>query len=269
MTEIKDYRSRFGFDTTPFTRELAVTDHFKIPAHEEAARHLRQAVEERMSAALIAPAGSGKTTLLRTLAARLSQSRYHQAYLKVNDLSKRDFCRELSGVFGLQPSGTYPCLLRRLQDRFSKGFGEEGMRWVLILDEAHDFRPEVLSMLRILTNFEMDSKLVVSLVLAGQGGLHQLLNRETLRDVAGRLAHRAHLELLAAAQVQEYIRHRCAIAGVHEAPFDAEALTALYELARGNMRATDQLAYKALLVAHEADMNRVNTNHVVKARGML
>ena len=44
------------------------------------------------------------------------------------------------------------CLLRRLQERFSKEFGEEGMRWVLILDEAHDFRPEVLSMLRILTN---------------------------------------------------------------------------------------------------------------------
>jgi type II secretory pathway predicted ATPase ExeA len=181
MNEIKDYRSRFGFRTPPFTREIAVADHFKIPAHEEIARHLRQAIEERMSAALIGPAGCGKTTLIRALSANLSQSRYTHAYLKVNDLSKRDFCRELSRIFGLQPSGTYPSLLRRLQERFSKGFCEEGMRWVLILDEAHDFRAEVLSMLRILTNFEMDSKLVVSLLLAGQYGLDQLLNQEVLR----------------------------------------------------------------------------------------
>ena len=45
---------------------------------------------------------------------------------------------------------------------------QESLRPVIILDEAHDMRPEVLAILRVLTNFEMDSKLVVSIVLAGQ-----------------------------------------------------------------------------------------------------
>jgi type II secretory pathway predicted ATPase ExeA len=269
MNEIQDYRSRFGFRKTPFTREIGVADHFKIPAHEQTTRHLYQAIEERMSAALIGPAGCGKTTLIRGLSAELSQSRYTCAYLKVNDLSKRDFCRELSSVFGLAPSGTYPSLLRRIQERFSKGFCEEGMRWVLILDEAHDFRPEVLGILRILTNFEMDSKLVVSLILAGQRGLDHLLSREMLRDVAGRLAHRARLELLSPRQVEDYVQHRCAVAGATQTPFDADALTALHDLTHGNLRAIDQLAYKALLVAHEAGAECVNTNHITKARGML
>jgi type II secretory pathway predicted ATPase ExeA len=88
-------------------------------------------------------------------------------------------------------------------------------------------------------------------------------------DVAGRLAHRARFELLSASQVEDYVRHRCAIAGATQAPFDADALTALHDLTRGNLRATDRLAHKALLLAHEAGAERVNTNHITKARGML
>ena len=37
-----------------------------------------------------------------------------------------------------------------------------------MLDEAHDIRPDVLGILRVLTNFKWDSRLVVSFVLANQ-----------------------------------------------------------------------------------------------------
>lgn len=269
MSEIKDFRSRFGFSTTPFTRELPVQDRFRVSANEQTLHHLARAVEERMSAALIAPSGSGKTLLLRALLDKLPESRYRHTYLKVVDLSKRDFCRELSRALDLEPAGNYPTLVRRLQERLSQSYYQEGMRWVIIVDEAHDFRPDVLGILRILTNFKMDSCLVVSLILAGRPALANRLNRNELRDVAERLAHRGCLELLSVTDSEQYVRHRCAIAGVQQAPFDADAITVLYELCRGNMRATDQLALQSLMVAHDADAARVNANHVTTARGML
>ena len=64
MNPITDYRSRFGLNSTPFTREIKVSDRFLIPDNEKVLEHLLAAVQQRMSAALIAPPGTGKTTLL-------------------------------------------------------------------------------------------------------------------------------------------------------------------------------------------------------------
>jgi len=269
MSDIKDFRARFAFHTTPFTRELPVKDRFRPQSWEQTLAQLGQVISDRMSAALIAPAGCGKTTLLRALRANLAESRYRVSYLKVTDLSKRDFCRELSHALGLERAGTYPVLVRRLQQHLEEGFQQEAMRWVIILDEAQEFRADVLGIMRILTNFEMDSRLLVSLILAGQPPLETMLDREALRAVSDRLALRARLALLSATELDAYVRHRCTIAGATTSPFDAEAVTAIYEIGRGNLRATDRLALKALYVAHEADANRVDTNHIIAARALL
>jgi general secretion pathway protein A len=68
-------------------------------------------------------------------------------------------------------------LVRRLQECFLTNTSQDGVRPVLVLDEAHDLRPDVLDMLRILTNFEMDSRLVVSVLIAGQTPLRDMLRR--------------------------------------------------------------------------------------------
>ena len=269
MSEITDYRSRFGFHTTPFTREVRVKDRYRIEAGEQALEQLCQAVEERMSAALIAPPGTGKTTLLRALADRLPEARYRIHYVKVTDLSKRDLCREVAAAVGAECAGNYPSLVRRLQEHFANTLGTGGIRPVLLMDEAHDTRPEVLGILRILTNYEMDSRLVVSIVLAGQPPLGKMLGQDKLADVAQRLAHYATLRPLSRPQAKQYVEHRCRIAGASSCPFDPQAVEAIYEVGRGNLRATGHLALKALQLAHDAGCNAVDTNHIVEARGML
>ena len=139
----------------------------------------------------------------------------------------------------------------------------------LLIDEAHDIRPEVLAILRILTNFDMDSRLVVSFVLAGQPPLAKLLRQDKLEAVAQRLTHCATLRLLSRQELAHYITHRCRIAGATSIPFDSQASEALYEIGRGNLRATDHLALKSLHCAHDADADLVDTNHVVEARRLL
>lgn len=266
---IKDLRSRFGFHTTPFTRELAVRDRFSLEPQETALQALRRVVEERMSAVLVAPAGTGKSALLRALVESLPEARYRVHYVKVTSLSKRDLCREIAATIGVAPAGTFPSLFRKIQDRFLQTADTDGLRPVLLVDDAHDMRPEVLGLLRILTNYDMDSRLVLSFVLVGQLPLRRMLQREELEDVARRLAHFATLRPLSREETQRYIEHRVTISGAVENPFDSHAIDALYEIGRGNMRATDHLALKALEVAHDQDESVVDHNHVVHARKVL
>jgi general secretion pathway protein A len=264
-----DMLSRFGFHSLPFTREIRVADRFAHELYERPREYLRRAVDKRMSGALIAPAGTGKTTLLRALKETLPEARYRVRYVKVTDLSKRDLCREIATAVGVAPAGTYPTLVRRLQERFANDLEVDAVRPVLFLDDSHGMRPEVLSLLRILTNFEMDSRLVLSFVLAGQPPLSGLLRDERLKDVTHRLAHCATLRPLSRQETAEYITHRCQIAGCATPPFDGGALTAIYEIGRGNLRATDQLALQALELAHDGSCEVVDAQQVTEARRLL
>lgn len=261
--------ARFGFHTAPFTRELPVDKRFSLDYFDETLTALFRVVDQRGSAALVAPAGTGKTTLLRALLERLPEARYRVHYVKVTNLSRRDLCREIAVCCGAKPAGSYPMLVRRLQERFLEATTQDGARPVLVLDEAHDLRPDVFGILRILTNYEMDSHLVLSVLLAGQPPLKDLLRHPSHEDVTRRLSHLATLRLLSRAESHRYLAHRCTIAGATTIPFDSGAMDALYEVACGNLRATDQLAAKALEVAHDAGTSIVDPSHLIQARRLL
>jgi MSHA biogenesis protein MshM len=162
------FSSRFGFHSVPFSREFNIDQRCTRPFLEETLIALERTIEGRGSAALVAPAGTGKTALLRALTNRLPEARFRVHYVKVTGLSKKDMCREIAFACGAKTAGTYPILVRHLQERFLSSTVIDGIRPVLILDEAHDLRPDVLDILRILTNFEMDSKLILSVILTGQ-----------------------------------------------------------------------------------------------------
>ncbi len=261
--------SPLGFRKTPFTRELSVAECFALPHQVEATEALAEAVRQRMSAALIAPAGTGKTVALRSLVAALPETRYQLRYVKVTGLSKRDLCKEIAACCGLSTAGIFPSLVRKLQDAFQHTSGTDGLRPVILLDEAHDLRPESLAMLRLLTNFDMDSRLVLSVVLAGQQPLRTMLGRPEQQAIAHRLAHYATLRLLSRDETHAYVAHRSAIAGAHTPPFDTDALETIFEMSRGNLRAIDRLALKSLELAAGAGAEAVSSGEVIRARQLL
>jgi type II secretory pathway predicted ATPase ExeA len=263
---IKDVRAHFGLTSIPFTREIVVGHRWSTPLFGEPLTALLGTVEARMSAALIAPSGTGKTLLLRTLRSLLPEARYRVHYIKLTSLSKRDLCREIALACRFDISGNYPIMMRKLQDAFRSQADDEGLRPVVLMDDSHDLRPEVVPMLRVLTNFDMDSRLVVSFILAGNTRLRTVLERSDLECVRRRLAHVATLRLLSRAETTEYIQHRLHIAGATQSPFDSQAVDAVYEITRGNLRAIDHLACKSLELAAHKGVPTVDATLVASAR---
>jgi len=264
-----DLRSHFGLTTTPFTRELPVKKRWSHSIYDDTVRAFQQVVEERMSGALISPAGSGKTMVLRTLASRLSEARYRVHYIKVTSLSKRDMCREIAFALGCGTAGQYNTLVRRIQEYSLTSLDHDGLRAVLLIDEAHDMRPTVLAILRILTNFEMDSRLVVSIILSGQNPLGRMLRRDDLDAVSRRMAHYAALRNLGREEVRKYITHRVRAADGRGDLFDDGAHDAIFEMGGGNLRATNKLALKSLLIAAAENASVAEADHVTAAREQL
>ncbi len=261
-----DLRAHFGLTALPFTRELDIDKRWRSPLFDEPLSHLVQTVEQRQSAVLMAPSGTGKTVLLRTLCTALPEARYRLHEVKVTSLSCRDMCREISVAVRLEPVGTYPTLMRRLQQHFRAQSQDDGMRPVLMIDEAQDMRLEVLATLRLLTNFDLDSRLLLSVLLVGDSRLRPMLERQELEAVRRRMAHCASLRLLTRAETCEYIDHRLRIAGSTKTPFEELALDAVYEITHGNMRAVDHLCLKSLELAARKGLDTIEPMLVAEAR---
>ena len=69
----------FHFTSPPFTREIRVDHRMNLPTIESEIKSLREVIEARQSAALVAPAGSGKTMVLRALRESLPAARFTRA----------------------------------------------------------------------------------------------------------------------------------------------------------------------------------------------
>ena len=260
---------RFRFNTAPFTREIKVEHRLKVGNIEEQVAALKDVIDQRQSAALVAPAGCGKTVALRALRAQLPEARYRTTYIKLSDLSARDMCREVALALGLHPTGQYPALVRSVEERLRSGYIDSGIRQVIIFDDAQDMRPKAMRLVRLLTNFEMDSRLVVSIILAGQTRLKTCLLKDDFNDVRQRLSFCGELVALTREETRSYIEHRSRIAGATQAPFDAQAIEAIYEISRGNMRAIDQLAIATLVEADRAQKPVADAGDVALARSRI
>lgn len=255
----------FGFRSLPFTREIATRDCLSFGFLREQEDALVAAAERRMSALIVAPPGLGKSVVLRRVRDRLSETRYQVCYLKVNRLSGRDLCREIAHVLNASEAATLPRLVRSVQERINESSHSEGIRPVIILDDAHSLRDQGFELVKILTNFEMDSKLLVSFILAGHHSLKEKLFRPNMADIRQRIIHCGQLRLLSREEITNYLHHRLALVGCSQAPFDENAMELIYDMAKGNMRATDNIALKALGHAARTKDNIVSAIHVTEA----
>ena len=257
---------RFRFTSSPFSKEFRPDERFKIPFIEEEIAALKATVDERRSAALVAPAGAGKSVVLRSLMDALPAARYKQHYFKLTDLSARDLCRQVAQFVGAPPAGNFPALVRALEERFRLGQDSGGMRQLLVFDEAHEIRADGLRLLRLLTNFDVDSRYVVSVILAGQPPLRKQLLAVENEDIHQRLAYFGELRLLTRDESKAYVSHRLNMVGAPRSPFTPQSLEALYEVTVGNMRAIDEIARGALVIADEAGRDMVEPADVAAAR---
>jgi len=264
-----DPRSYFGFTEWPFTNEIPVGKMWRHPALDELVDDLEATVSARWSAAVIAPSGAGKTALLRRLVERLPETRYRVADVKVTAVGNRDFYRGLVRTLGLQPVGTWPSLLDSLQSFARTLATSEARRLVVIVDEAQDMRPEVLSTLRMLTNFNLDSELVISVILVGDSGLDTLLHRPDMEALRSRLARVARLRLLSRPETRSYIDHRLDLVGARHQILDESAVEAVFDFSRGNLRAIDHLCRTAIGLAAQQTLDTVDAGLVTAARKRL
>ena len=123
------------------------------------------------------------------------------------------------------PSPAAPTAYRAIRTEVSRMVAESKQLLVLVFDEAHHLRNEILEELRLLTNYRMDAEKRLCLLLVGLTELRRRLAMSAHESLAQRIVVRCHLGALRQDEVKAYLEHRLRIAGATVALFEPGAAT--------------------------------------------
>jgi type II secretory pathway predicted ATPase ExeA len=252
------YEGYWGLREKPFRKTPDPRYLFLNGTYEEALERLLFAVEETELALLTGEVGSGKTLLTRALADRVGDR--HEVGMILNPrLSPRQFLRATARELGVkEPSFRSSELHEQVQGRLLELDGE-GRPALLIVDEAHLIPGKpTFEEIRLLTNFQLDDRNLVTIVLVGQPELRERLRHRTYRALTQRIGIAFHLVPLAMDDAREYLAHRVAVAGGSRPLFTEAAVARLHAAAGGIPRVLNQLATQALIEGMARGVARVD-----------
>ena len=245
----KKLLSLWGLKWNPFSPELPSEGLLVTPRIESFAWRVEQLVQEGGFALICGESGTGKSVALRIIAERLSALRDVVVGVLERPQSKSaDFYRELGDLFSvkLRPSNRYGGF-KALRERWQAHVSSARINPVLLVDEAQEMDPEVLSELRILSSADFDATSLLTVVLSGDGRLTELLRHQDLVPLGTRIRTRLNTESASREELLELLGHALSKAG-NATLMTSELMDTLVDHAAGNYRllmtmAAELLAY--------------------------
>jgi len=205
----------YGLKWNPFAPDVPVEALLLTRRIESFCWRAEQLIGEGGFALVTGAPGTGKSATLRILADRLGDKRD----VKVGILSRpqsglSDFYREMGDLFGveLSPHNRWAGS-KVLRERWQAHIDASLSRPVLIVDEAQEMKPAVLAELRLLSSVRLDSHILLTVVLAGDGRLLERLRSDELMPLNSRMRVRLALERASAEELQELLMHALQKAG--------------------------------------------------------
>ncbi|NQT11612.1 MAG: AAA family ATPase [Planctomycetes bacterium] len=259
------YESYWQLDGKPFENCCDTRFYYPGESHQAALLKLRYAVENQRGGALLAGApGSGKTlvlNMLRTLLGKEYAPLVHVVFPQMPADGLLAFLAdELSGSVDHAPTPEVQKSIRRIEHFLAENT-RGGRHAVVAIDEAHlidDNR--TFEALRLLMNFEVDSRPALTLLLIGQPGILPTLDR--LPQLEERFGVKSLLRPFTEAETGDYVAHRLKTAGATQPIFEPEALSTLHHLTHGVARRINRLLDLALLIGYAEQRRAISAAHL-------
>jgi type II secretory pathway predicted ATPase ExeA len=260
------FRKHFGLSRLPFNKEIAPDDLYLSSGLRELDARLRYLWELHGLGLLTGEPGSGKTTATRKAVSALHPGLHRAFYVSLSTGNVMDLYKSIAWQLGLPTERSRAALYRAIQDEVTRLCTETKVRPILIIDEAHHLRSDLLEDLRLLTNYAMDSENRLTLLFIGQVELRRRLSMAVHEALNQRIVLRHHLGGLTRDELTEYLRHQLRLAGTELMLFDAGAVEAIFQATNGVPRKINLLAHHSLMAAAIAKGKSVTPEHVEAAR---
>lgn len=267
-TEDSSYEPHWELRARPFENVPDPTFYVPSANHEAAMERMLYGIQTRKGIVMLTgEIGSGKTLLSRAVILKLPHARYEIGLISNPTIPEHEFLGEILVQLGLDPQGTRAEQLRRLNDQLLANC-HRGIHTVVMVDEAQAIEHDVVfEELRLLSNFQLNHRFLLTLVLIGQPELRERVAR--IPQLAQRIAIHHHIHYLDRAETKAYIIARLSAAGRERPIFSASAISSIQHRTGGVCRLINSLCDLCLYFGHGSGMRLIRRSFVEKIAGEL
>ena len=249
----------YGLKWNPFAPSVPTEALYLTTRLESFCWRVQQLAGEGGFALVTGAPGCGKSAALRILSASLATQRdVAVGVISRPQANIADFYREMGELFGveLRPHNRYGGA-KILRQRWQAHIQGTLSRPVLLVDEAQEMQSAVLAELRLLASTDLDSNILLTAVLAGDGRLTDRLHSNEFLPLASRMRVRLAIERASPDDLKDCQRHALQQAGAPTL-MTQEVIAAICDHAQGNMRALMIMAGELLDTAAQREARQID-----------
>lgn len=208
------YEAYYGLEDLPF--QLSPDHRFFYPSrgHKQAMAYLAYGLKLRDGFIVITgDVGTGKTTIVQHLLSQIDGDKFVSSNIVTSQLGSDDTLRMVAGTFGLASENRDKASILRDIEAFLVAQREQDKHVFLVVDEVQNMPFEAIEELRMLSNFQRDSRPLIQCILIGQPDFRDKLARPETDQIRQRIIATCHLGPLSVPETQAYIEHRLRTVG--------------------------------------------------------
>ena len=259
-----DYTSRYGMDFNPFiknSREVVI----ETSEYKEIIYRLNYLLQNKGFGLLTGGPGQGKTTTIRNFIKGLNNSLYKVVYSSLSTLTVAEFYKHLAMELGLEPMCRKTDNFRNIQNEINRYALERKITPVIIIDEANYISNGILNDLKMLFNFDMDSRDRAVVILVGLPQLNNTLRLVANEPLRQRISMNYNLEGLSKLEAKEYILNKLKGANCNISIFEDNALEAIVNASNGVPRIINKLCNASLMIGNTKNINIIDSDIIMDA----
>lgn len=259
------YEAYFGMKINPFKKDIDIKDTYEFNDFKEVQNRLKYLLNNKGIGLFTGTSGKGKTYSVKYFVKNLNPNLYKVVYLTLSTVTVVEFYKSFCRGLGIEPANRKIDMFHQIQERIQNLVRDRKITPIIICDEAQYLKTGILNDLKMLLNFEMDSKDYAVLILIGQPVLNDILSRNVHEALNQRIIVNYMMIGIEFEEVKKYIIDRCNKAEISNEIFDESAIKALASNCNGSTRFLNNLIDKSLMICCNQKGQVISTDTVMLA----
>ena len=259
------YRAYWNMEFNPFSKEVGIDKLYKTTDFNEAQVRLQFLERTKGIGLFTGIPGAGKTFAIKYYLDNLNKGLFKVIYLALATVSVADFYRSLCVCLNIEASSSKAKMFYDIQSVIKKIVNEQKKSLIVVIDEVQLLKEDVLTDLKLLFNFDMDSRNMATVILIGLPMINRILSRNTNEDLNQRIGMNYEFRGLSDEDISGYIKDRLRLVNLSEDMITDSAISGLPNLVNGSIRKLNLIIERALILGATLKAERIDNELMMKA----